>query len=302
MPATSRFLFHKQKKGEFNMNEKVKELYQKLEEGVKNFEPSPERFKAFLEMKALMPKYSFYNLMVARAQLEGATFLASFNHWKKLGRHVKKGQKAIYIFAPRFKKEEEEVNGEVQEVSKLAGFMTVPVFDISQTEGEPLPYERLKIELEGDCPEATHIRHLAEEMARRDHCPVIYGDSLSNGGANGYYSKSKHLIVVGQHLSPNHAAKTLVHELVHSRVHRYDKKASKTEKEIVAEGTAYVVCCYFGLDTSDYSFDYVWNWSGDEGQSLVKYGSIICDVAGAIIKEAEDIEKEWAAQEEVRTA
>jgi hypothetical protein len=284
------------------MNEKVKRLYQILEEGVKNFEPSPEKFKAFLEMKALMPRYSFHNLMVARAQYEGATFLASFKKWKELGRYVKKGQKAIYIFAPRFKKQEEEIDGEVQEVTKLAGFIAVPVFDVSQTEGEPLPIDRIKIELEGDCPEAAHIRKLAEEMARRDNCPVIYGDAKSNQGANGYYSVDKHLIVVGDHLSPNHQAKTLVHELVHSRVHRNPRKSSKKEQEIVAEGAAFVVCRYFGFDTSDYSFDYVYSWSGDEGQSVAKYGSIICDVAGAIIKEAEAIEKEWAEQTAVQTA
>lgn len=259
--------------------EKVKELVSILEDGVKNFSYSPEEYMALLEMKALMPNYSFRNIMVAKAQYPHGSFFASLKRWNELGRKVKKGSKSIKIFKPNFKK---VLNDDGEEESKLFGFLTVPVFEYSQTEGEPLPIEKVHIKLEGDCPEARSIINYAETLAKQDHCPVTYGDAQ---GANGYYAPATHEIVVSDSLSINHRCKTLVHELVHSRVHRYDQASSASEKEVVAEGSAFVVCSFFGLDTSDYSFRYVKSWSKKDEEALIKYGSQICDIAGKIIKD-----------------
>ncbi|MDE3840963.1 LtrC (plasmid) [Bacillus methanolicus] len=273
-----------------SVEEKVKELVSILEEGVKNFSYSPEEFKALLEMKALMPNYSFRNIMVAKAQYPNASFFAPLKRWNELGRKVKKGSKAIRIFKPRFKEvETEDGTGEVE--TKLIGFLTVPVFAYEQTEGEPLPIDKVIINLEGDCPEARQIIEYAEQIARKDNCSVIYGDAE---GANGYYQPSKHEIVVSEALSINHRCKTLIHELVHSKVHRYDTSSSTSEKEVVAEGAAFVVCSFFGLDTSDYSFRYVKSWSKNDEDSLLKYGSQICDISGRIIEEFRRLMEEKA--------
>lgn len=266
-----------------SVQEKVEELVSILEEGVLNFSYSPEEFKALLEMKAIMPNYSFRNIMVAKAQYPNASFIASFKRWNELGRKIRKGETSIRIFKPNFKKVEDE-NGEVD--TKLVGFLTVPVFAYEQTEGEPLPIDKVVIKLEGESDEAREIIEFAEKIAAKDNCPVTYGDAK---GANGFYSPSEHLIVVSDTLSINHRCKTLVHELVHSKVHRYDRTSSRTEKEVVAEGTAFVVCSFFGLDTSDYSFRYVKSWSKDEENSLLKYGSQICDIAGRIINEFQEL-------------
>lgn len=265
-----------------SVKERVEELSKTLEEGVLNFSYTPEQFAAMMEMKALMPNYSFRNLMVAKAQFPHATYLASFRRWNELGRKVKKGAKAIWIFAPRFKKVENE---DGVEENKLIGFITVPVFDVAQTEGEPLPIDRVKIELEGDSPEARRIIEYATAIAEKDNCPVYYGDAE---GANGYYVPALHQIVIDETLSINQRAKTLVHELVHSKVHRYDTQSSRQEKEVVAEGTAFVVCTFFGLDTSDYSFQYVYSWD-KEGEKLMKYGTQICEIAGNIIREFQEL-------------
>lgn len=265
-----------------SVKERVEELSKTLEEGVLNFSYTPEQFAAMMEMKALMPNYSFRNLMVAKAQFPNATYLASFRRWNELGRKVKKGAKAIWIFAPRFKKVENE---DGVEENKLIGFITVPVFDVAQTEGEPLPIDRVKIELEGDSPEARRIIEYATAIAEKDNCPVYYGDAE---GANGYYVPALHQIVIDETLSINQRAKTLVHELVHSKVHRYDTQSSRKEKEVVAEGTAFVVCTFFGLDTSDYSFQYVYSWD-KEGEKLMKYGTQICEIAGNIIREFQEL-------------
>jgi len=260
-----------------SVEEKVKELVSILEDGVTNFTYSPEEFKALLEMKALMPNYSFRNIMVAKAQYPNASFIASFKRWNELGRKVKKGQKAIKIFKPNFKMVQNE-DGE--EENKLFGFLTVPVFAYEQTEGDPLPIEKVHIKLDGDCPEARAIIEYAETLAEQDHCPVTYGDAA---GANGYYVPATHEIVVSDSLSINQRCKTLVHELVHSKVHRYDTSSTASEKEVVAEGSAFVVCSFFGLDTSDYSFRYVKSWSKNDEDALLKYGSQICEISGKII-------------------
>ncbi|MEK3992694.1 ArdC family protein [Robertmurraya sp. FSL R5-0851] len=266
-----------------SLEERVEELVSILDEGVKNFTYSPEDYKAILEMKALMPNYSFRNLMVAKAQYPNASFIASFKHWSDLGRKVKKGSKAIRIFKPNFKKvDKKDENGSSTEDYQLVGFGTVPVFAYEQTEGDALPIDMVRIKLEGDCPEAREIIKCAEEIALIDDCPVTYGDA---DGANGYYRPYTHEIVVSDTLSINHRCKTLVHELVHSRVHRYDTKSSSSEKEVVAEGSAFVVCSFFGLDTSDYSFRYVKSWKKNDDDSLVKYGSQISDISGKIINE-----------------
>ncbi len=261
----------------------VEDLFQTLEEGVKNFSYDPDKYKAILEMQALMPNYSFRNIILAKIQLPGARFIASFQRWKELNRKVIKGEKALRILAPRFKKVEDEETGE--EEQRLIGFVSVPVFDYSQTEGESLPIDRIKLTLDGNSEEAINIFDWAKKLAMNDDCPMRI-EHIKRG--NGYYSPSSHEIVIHSELSINHRAKTAVHELVHSRVHRNLNQSTNVERECVAEGVAFIVCSYFGLDTSDFSFEYVKGWSKDEGQ-LMKYGGTIQRVANQLIDDFKQI-------------
>lgn len=264
--------------------DEVKSLLEKIEEGVKNFQYTPEHFQAILEMKAMTPQYSFKNLVLAKSQLPGASYLNSYEGWKKLGRYPRKGQLSIKILKPVFKKvkEKKEVDGKSVEVEKeeINYFLTVPVFDISQTDGKELPIEKFKLKLGGDDPEAERIIKSIHDIC---DCPITYGDT---GAANGVYYPSLHRIKVADSLSTNHRAKTLVHEYVHSRVHRTGRH-TKEEQECVAEGAAFVICSRFGLDTSDYSFQYVYGWS-ETPDSLMKYGNTIMNVSKSIIKAIED--------------
>ncbi|MEK5071755.1 ArdC-like ssDNA-binding domain-containing protein [Sporosarcina sp. FSL K6-1508] len=260
-------------------NEQVQQLLDQLNEGVRNFQYNPENFKAILQMSALMPTYSFNNIMLIRAQFKNSSYVASFKKWQSLNRTVIKGQKSIRILAPRFKKEKDKVTG--VEESKLIGYLGVPVFDVSQTDGEPLPIDKVKLRLEGESDEAVRIFQWMKLLAAEDDCPVHI--AFANG-ANGYYKPASHLIVLDPSLSVNHLAKTAVHELVHSRVHRRSHhETTKEEMECVAEGVAFIICSYFGLDTSDYSFEYVRGWSSSEGESLMKYGEIIQKAANSLI-------------------
>jgi len=265
--------------------EQVQQLLSQLNEGVKTFTYDPEKFKAILQMQALMPTYSFNNIMLIRAQLKNSSYVASFKKWQALNRTVIKGQEAIRILAPRFKKQKNEVTG--VEESKLIGYMGVPVFDVSQTQGKPLPIDEAKLSLDGESDEAVHIFQWMKLLADEDDCPVRIAHA---NGANGYYRPSTHEIVLDSSLSVNHLAKTAVHELVHSRVHRRSHhKTTAEEMESVAEGVAFIICSFFGLDTSNYSFEYVRGWSSDEGESLMKYGEIIQKVATNLIADFERV-------------
>lgn len=265
--------------------EQVEELLQQLEQGVLNFEYDPEKFKAMLQMQALMYDYSFNNIMLILQQCPQAQYVASFSRWKQLNRSVRKGEKAIRVLAPRFKKEKDEITGE--EENKLIGFIGTPVFDVSQTEGEPLPIDQIKLTLDGESDEGILIFEWVKILADEDDCPVKIGFA---NGANGYYVPSKHEIMVDESLSINHRAKTAVHELVHSRVDRFNgREKTKEEKECVAEGVAFIICSYFGLDTSDYSFEYVRSWANDNGESLRKYGGIIQKTANGLIADFERV-------------
>lgn len=270
------------KKSAEDKKQEVDTLLHLLDEGVKSFQGDPEKFKALLKMQAMFRGYSFRNIMLIQAQRPNASYVASFKRWKELGRSVRKGEKSLRILAPRIKKEKDEVTG--SEETKLIGFISCPVFDISQTEGEPLPIDDYRLQLDGESDEAEIIYAWVKLLAEEDDCMV---EVAFANGANGYYAPSSHRIVIDPKLSVNHRAKTMVHEYVHSQLHRTADSTAE-ERECVAEGTAFIVCSYFGLDTSDYSFEYVQGWSADDGESLMKYGTTIQKAASAII---EDIER-----------
>ncbi|WP_372869895.1 ArdC-like ssDNA-binding domain-containing protein [Planomicrobium okeanokoites] len=270
------------KKSAEEKKQEVDTLLGLLDEGVKSFQQDPEKFKALLKMQAMFRGYSFRNIMLIQAQLPTASYVASFKRWKELGRSVRKGEKSLRILAPRLKMEKDESTG--LDKQKLIGYISCPVFDLSQTEGEPLPIDDVRLKLDGESDEAEIIFAWVKLLAEQDDCPV---EVAFANGSNGYYVPSSHRIVLDPKLSVNHRAKTMVHEYVHSQLHRHDHSTAK-ERECVAEGVAFIVCSYFGLDTSDYSFEYVNGWSQDGGKSLMNYGTTMQKAASTII---EDIER-----------
>lgn len=269
------------RKTEEERKKEVETLSTLLEEGVMNATINPDRFKALLEMAAIFPKYSFRNVALIHKQMPKAKYVASFKKFRELGRNVIKGQKAIRILAPRIANVKNEETGEAEK--KIIGFLSVCVFDFRQTEGRPLPIEKYKLKLDGNSNEAESLIEAVKYIAEQDECH--FGISYVPGTTSGYYLPSEHSIVVSDSLSGNHKAKTAVHELVHSRVHRKNNETQE-EQESVAEGAAFVVCSYFGLDTSSYSFEYIRGWS-KEAESILKYCEQIHEVASLLISEFE---------------
>jgi hypothetical protein len=227
--------------------------------------------------------YSLNNTILIAMQKPDATLVAGYSAWQKnFKRQVQKGQKAIRILAPTPYKHKTEVEktdpdtGEVltnpdgsiqKEVREIvrSSFKVVSVFDVSQTEGEPLPSLGAD-ELTGDVEQFEPFFE-----ALKQSCPVPMEFEQISTGAKGYYHQVERRIAIQEGMSQVQTLKTAIHEMAHQKLHAIDPEAKTPEpgqelqtrnsKEVEAESVAYTVCQHFGVDTSDYSFAYIAAWS-----------------------------------------
>jgi antirestriction protein ArdC len=244
-----------------------------------------EEWMKWLNTRAAFHNYSFNNTLLIACQRPDATQVAGFRQWQALGRQVRKGEKGIAILAPMVKKVEDEA-GELHR--KVYGFRTVYVFDIAQTDGEPLP-ESPVVKLTGDAGLRTF------EDALRAHADAeglsIIDDADNLGSANGMISRDVKTVYLAAGLAPDQRVKTLIHELAHwhdlgdptkqeweSRF--YDRDAA----EITAESCAYIVASHVGLDTSDYSLGYVAAWADGNVEKIRGLAERVDGVARVMLK------------------
>lgn len=239
--------------------EKVSDLTKQLEDGVKQIFQDGE-YEKFLKMVSALPRHSINNNLLIYMQNPEATYVAGFKKWQELGRHVKKGEKGIKILAPMtYKKEVESKSHEEQkEEVIIVGFKPVYVFDVAQTEGEPLVMLPHRLEAN-----VHNFEKIMEALRNISPFPISIEPILN--GANGYCSWSENKIVIRENLSEAHSVKTAIHEIAHAILHvNNNQETSRETKEIEAESVAYIVTNYYGIDSSDYSFAYVAGWAADE--------------------------------------
>jgi hypothetical protein len=236
-----------------------RELVKKLERGFQQVQESDE-YRSYLDTISRFHKYSISNTMLIWVQCPNATHVAGFHTWLSLGRHVRKGEKGIRIFAPMpYRKtvstfDEQTGVAEDEEISGLR-FRAISVFDISQTDGADLPEPPVTL-LSGD---DTSIWLSLETIARTENLSI--DRKPGRGGiheANGWYDRTGRQIWVDPGLAPVMSAKTLCHEIAHHYAEHID---SRQEHETIAESVAYVVLGHFGIDAGDYSFGYLACWS-----------------------------------------
>ena len=271
--------------GQETKESKLDTIMKSLEEGVEKIFTS-EQYHVYLDTMSKFHNYSFNNTLLIALQRPDATLVAGYQTWqKKFQRHVKRGEKGIKIIAPvpvKEKREIEKVDEETQEIvigedgqpetevveRILPRFRVTTVFDVSQTDGEPLPTIEAK-ELEGDVIIYEDFMKGLEELS-----PVPFQFIEIEGGAKGYYSKK--YIAIQKGMSNAQTMKTAVHETAHAILHDRDimeengLTKDRMTKEVEAESVAYVVCNRFGLDTSDYSFSYIAGWSTDKEMSELR--------------------------------
>ena len=256
------------------------ELVQRLEQGVQEV-MSSEGWRRYLQTQARFHNYSAGNVLLILVQKPEAEQVAGFSTWRDLGRNVRKGEKGIQILAPVFPKRDKDEpklvavshneagEEERREIRTPVNFRVAHVFDVSQTEGKPLP-EPPGHRLEGDSDSARWLKEHLLEVAQAEGLTVTM-DSHECGRANGFYRPSTKEIHVAAGLATDQQAKTLAHEIAHHMLeHGHGRNPDRSTKEAEAEGVAFVVCSRYGLDTSDYTFGYIAGWSGKQGVALVK--------------------------------
>ena len=303
-----------------NSAERMKEITDRLETGIQELFES-ERYKAYLTTMSKFHSYSFNNTLLIAMQ--GGQLVAGYNKWRDdFHRNVKKGEKAIKILAPapfKAKKEVQKLDAqgrpvmgkdgkpvtEVQEI-QVPAFKIVSVFDVSQTEGEPLPSIGVE-ELTGSVERYGEFFKALEQTS-----PVPIGFEDIPGGSHGYYHLTEKRIAIQEGMSELQTLKTAIHEIAHSKLHAIDPEAPAIEqadrpdsrtREVQAESVAYAVCQHYGLDTSDYSFGYVAGWSSGKDlkelkASLETIRATAHELITAIDGHLAQLQKERQAQQE----
>ena len=258
--------------------QRVQELTDKLEQGLQDLFNS-DSYRNYLSTMSKFHNYSFNNTLLIAMQKPDATLVAGYKAWQKnFERHVNKGEKAIRILAPapyKIKEERDKIDPVTQELLldkdgnpqkeeveiTIPAFRAVSVFDVAQTDGKPIPELAAK-ELLSDVEGYQDMIRAVEAIS-----PVPIELEEIAGDSKGYYDREAKRIAVQENMSESQTLKTMIHEVVHSKLHSKEveqdeqMKKDRNTKEVEAESIAYTVCQHFGIDTSDYSFGYIAGWS-----------------------------------------
>ena len=258
--------------------QRVQKLTNKLEQGLQDLFNS-DSYRNYLSTMSKFHNYSFNNTLLIAMQKPDATLVAGYKAWQKnFERHVNKGEKAIRILAPapyKIKEERDKIDPVTQELLldkdgnpqkeeveiTIPAFRAVSVFDLSQTDGKPIPELTAK-ELLSDVEGYQDMIRAVEAIS-----PVPIELEEIAGDSKGYYDREAKRIAVQENMSESQTLKTMIHEVAHSKLHSKEveqdeqMRKDRNTKEVEAESVAYTVCQHFGVDTSDYSFGYIAGWS-----------------------------------------
>lgn len=251
-------------------NKDITGLNQHLKEGIKAYLNS-ENYKNFLTKMSQFNQYSSRNLRLILAQKPDASYLAPYHTWKKFDRHVKRGEKALSVIIPvtYVKKDQQghpilDKNGKPE--TGLTFRLKPTTFDVSQTEGKAMPKAAEVKEQLTDLDYANLYRTLMS-IAKTNNVSVRFEEMEQS--TFGYYNPTENQIVLrSNEMNKSQIIKTFLHETAHSELHHNNnpqqEQLTKSTAELQAESVAYVVASYYGIDTADYSFDYLAGWSNDK--------------------------------------
>ena len=278
-----------------NKENKTKEVFNKIVEGVQNIITSGE-YEKFLRFSKKFHHYSFNNLVLIFSQMPEATQVAGFKKWQSMGRKLKKGAKGIQIIYPikrtytqtkiegqsSITDNEDEPKEQKKKKVEYLTYRPTYVFDISQTVGKPMPLEDTKLN-------SDNMNEFFEFLKTYSPYPILEKDIF--GGALGYWSKSAKHIVLKKNLSIDDKTATLLHELTHALYDDFDYSKNRNLSETFVESVAFIVADYFGLDTSNCSFNYVTTWADGDIKVVLELGEKIQKTANDFIKQLENYEQ-----------
>jgi antirestriction protein ArdC len=267
--------------------ERLKEITDSIEQGIQNLFQS-DRYAQYLRTMSRFHRYSVNNTMLIYMQKPDATLVAGFNKWRdQFSRNVMRGEKGIKIIAPTpFKKKIEEekldpdtkipmrdADGSIimeEKEIKIPMYKVVSVFDVSQTEGKPLP--TLANDLTGN---VKQYEIFIEALRRSSSVPLAFETMEQN--TDGYFSEKGQRIAIRSGMSEVQTVSAAVHEITHATLHNYEQARLATAKEdetteppkpkdrrteeVEAESVSYAVCQYYGIQTGENSFGYIASWS-----------------------------------------
>lgn len=261
--------------------DRLKEITASIEDGIKELFQS-ERYAQYLQTMSRFHHYSVNNQVLIHMQKRDATLVAGFNKWKnQFGRNVIKGEHGIKIIAPtpvKKKIEQEKLDPDTQlpmldadgkiiteeKTIQIPMYKPVTVFDVSQTEGKPLP--QLAHDLSGNV-----ANYDAFMEALRRSSPVPISVEVMGGGMDGYFDLEHQDIAIRKGMSEVQTVSAVIHEMAHALLHNRTKdteektpEISRSTEEVQAESISYAVCAYYGIATGDNSFGYIASWSKDK--------------------------------------
>ncbi|SDR16525.1 hypothetical protein SAMN05216278_3850 [Halopelagius longus] len=288
------------------MNSTIEAWIDELVADVDDAQASAE-FQEWLDVQSRFHDYSYRNTLLIKRQCPEATKVAGYRTWQEeFDRHVKEGEQAIWIWAPIITKQCPECENSPsyhedsdcdydktppEEWSKgLVGFRPAPVFDISQTEGEPLP--ELGTVATGDADDLVgQLTDAADDLGVT--VQIVPEREWSPGEAKGICERlsladAKPLVEVRDRENDADLARTVIHEYAHALLHfDVDDDIERSKREVEAEAVAYIVGRYYGLNTSGSAF-YLAAWESDDSEVVRDRLSRISRTAEEIIAVLED--------------
>jgi len=293
-----------------SLEERLTALHAQLVDAVADLVHS-DKWAQMLAVAARFPTYSPSNVLLIAVQRPDATRVAGIRTWNGLGRRVIKGERGIGILAPCLYRTDDPApihnddgdrpppepdDGSLPR-RELRGFRVVHVFDVTQTDGAPLPDVQPQL-LDGGAPEllwnrlAGLVQHDGYRIERRT-CPA---------GVNGWTSPADKTVVIDEHLAPAQSIKTLAHELGHIRANHADRfpdystdRRCRGAAEVEAESIAYIVTSHLGMDPAPYSVPYVAGWA-DDLDALRHAMSTVVAVAHGLLEDPSRIGADHPAQ------
>lgn len=244
-------------------NTRIEDIRREIDVAIADLNTGPA-WQKWLEFSGRFHKYSLNNQLLIQMQRPDATQVAGFQKWKELGRSPVKGSKAIWIRAACTRKVEKE-NGEAEQ--RVTGFKAVPVYDVSDTEGKPLP-DRPNLEWtheQGDAPEGM-VEDLSSQIAHHGYT-LEYRD-LGDVSEEGWTDPTNRSVVINSRGSDAHRAMVLAHELAHielghterSNEYHTGRGGQRRPMEVEAESVAYVLGRHYGHQPKS-PFAYIDTWA-----------------------------------------
>ncbi|NHX36783.1 MULTISPECIES: ImmA/IrrE family metallo-endopeptidase [Halolamina] len=282
------------------MHSTIEQWIDDLVAGVDDAQASAE-FQAWLDVQSRFHDYSYRNTLLIKRQCPEATRVAGYRTWQEeFNRHVQEGESAIWIWAPIIAKQcpecenspsyHEDSDCEYDETPPeewaegLVGFQPAPVFDVSQTEGEPLP--DLDTAATGEAGDLVdQLTTAADDLGVTAR--IVPDAEWTHGEAKGICQQlglidGQPLVKVRDRANKADLARTLIHEYAHALLHGdVDDDTERSKREVEAEAVAYVVGRYCGLDTSGSAF-YLAAWESDDPE-------VVRDRLGRISRTAEEL-------------